>query len=107
MTSLFEESAATPVTFEAALAELQQIAARLEDGGDGLEASLKEFEHGVRLLRLCYQLLENAEQKIEQLVKFSETGEAVLTPFDATATAGQPAGKRRSPRKSANTDDSV
>ncbi len=107
MTSPSEEPAAVPVTFEAALAELQEIAARLEDGGDGLEASLKEFERGVRLLRVCYQLLEGAEQKIEQLVKFSETGEAALTPFDATATAGQPAGKRRTTRRSAATDDPV
>jgi exodeoxyribonuclease VII small subunit len=82
-------------SFETSLALLQQIVARLEDGGSGLEASLAEFEQGVRLLRECYRQLDDAEQKIEQLVKFSETGEAILTDFDATATAGQPAGKRR------------
>lgn len=86
-------------TFEAALATLQQITSRLEDGRDGLETSLAEFERGVKLLRLCYQLLENAEQKIEQLVALNEAGEAVLAPFDASATGGQPAGKRRAPRK--------
>ncbi|OYW19869.1 MAG: exodeoxyribonuclease VII small subunit [Planctomycetales bacterium 12-60-4] len=63
MTNLFAEPVEAPVTFEAALTELQQIATRLEDGGEGLEASLKEFERGVRLLRVCYQLLESAEQK--------------------------------------------
>ncbi len=82
-------------SFETSLALLQQIVARLEDGGSGLEASLADFEQGVRLLRECYRQLDDAEQKIEQLVKFSETGEAVLAGFDATATAGQPAGKRR------------
>ncbi len=86
------ESDAAPPSFEAALSTLQQITARLEEGSGGLEGSLADFERGVRLLRVCYQLLENAEQKIEQLVHFSDTGEPVLAPFDATATAGQPRG---------------
>lgn len=90
---------AAPPSFEAALSSLQQITTRLEDGSDGLEGSLADFERGVRLLRICYQMLENAEQKIEQLVRFSETGEPELVPFDAAATAGQPAGKRRAPKR--------
>lgn len=92
------DSSQAPLSFEAALHDLQEIAGRLEDGTAGLEASLAEFERGVRLLRHCYAQLEQAEQKIEQLVKISETGEAVLAPFDATATPGQPAGKRRTKR---------
>ena len=87
------------LTFESALTALQQITQRLEDGSAGLEGSLADFERGVRLLRLCYQLLETAEQKIEQLVSLSESGTAILAPFDATATAGQPAGKRRTTRR--------
>lgn len=88
-----------PPSFEQALSELQGITQRLEDGSGGLEASLQEFERGVKLLRTCYQLLETAEQRIEQLVRFNDSGEPELAPFDATATAGQPAGKRRAPRK--------
>jgi exodeoxyribonuclease VII small subunit len=90
--------AAAP-TFEQALAELQTITHRLEDGAQGLEASLAEFERGVRLLRTCYQLLETTEQKIELLLGFDEQGQPQTAPFDATATAAQPgqtAGKRRS-----------
>lgn len=90
---------AEPATFEEALRELQQIAARLEDGSAGLEASLGEFERGVKLLRLCYQRLETAEQRVEQLVRIQESGGVELQPFDAAATVSQPgqsAGKRRS-----------
>jgi len=94
----------SPPSFEQALSELQGITQRLEEGSGGLEASLKEFERGVRLLRTCYQLLETAEQRIEQLVRFNESGEPELAPFDATATAGQPAGKRRAPRKTTAKD---
>lgn len=92
------------LTFESALTTLQQITTRLEDGSAGLEGSLADFERGVRLLRLCYQLLETAEQKIEQLVSLSESGTAILAPFDATATAGQPAGKRRATKRAPKTD---
>jgi len=89
-----------PQSFEQALAELQAITHRLEDGSQGLEASLAEFERGVRLLRTCYQLLETAEQRIECLVGFDEQGQPQTAPFDGTATAAQPgqtAGKRRAP----------
>lgn len=94
-----EPTEASSPSFEQALTELQGITQRLEEGSGGLEASLQEFERGVKLLRTCYHLLETAEQRIEQLVKFNESGEPELAPFDATATAGQPAGKRRAPRK--------
>ncbi|MBI1344845.1 exodeoxyribonuclease VII small subunit [bacterium] len=96
--------ATSPPSFEAALSELQGITQRLEEGAGGLEASLKEFERGVNLLRTCYQLLETAEQRIEQLVRFNEAGEPELAPFDATATAGQPAGKRRTSRRATTKD---
>lgn len=96
------ESTPEPVAFEDCLRELQQIAMHLEDGSAGLEALLVEFERGVKLLRQCYQRLESAEQRVEQLVRMEATGGAVLAPFDATATVSQPnqaAGKRRSAKR--------
>lgn len=56
-----------PPDFEQALAELEQLVARLEQGDLTLEASLKDFERGVELTRLCQQGLEQAEQKVRQL----------------------------------------
>lgn len=88
----------SPLSFEAALAELQKIAARLEDGSTGLEQGLKDFGRGVQLLQTCYKLLDAAELQIEQLIGFDEYGTPQTAPFDATATAEQPgqtAGKRR------------
>ena len=56
-------------TFEQALAQLEQIVQRLEKGELPLEESLKLYEEGVRLSRLCHGKLEEAEGRIELLVK--------------------------------------
>lgn len=56
-------------SFEDALAELEDIAVKLEDGSLGLDESIKEFERGIRLARFCQEKLEEAERKIEILQK--------------------------------------
>ena len=56
-------------TFEASLAELEKIVQQLEDGDLPLEASLKLFEDGVKLSRLCRERLTHAERRIEVLMK--------------------------------------
>jgi exodeoxyribonuclease VII small subunit len=100
--------AAEQLTFEGALAELQAITRRLEDGKESLEATLCDFERGVQLLRRCYALLDQAEQRIELFLGFDEQGAAEIAPFDASATMTAneaTAGKRRkpaAPRKSAS-----
>jgi exodeoxyribonuclease VII small subunit len=89
--------------FEASLAELQRIVTDLETGSTGLEQSLADFERGVKLLRTCYRILEDAEQKIELLLGVNEQGEPVTEPFDATATYNeqeQTVGRRRATKKS-------
>jgi exodeoxyribonuclease VII small subunit len=63
--------------FEAALRQLEEIVQRLEKGELTLEESLRLYEDGVRLARLCHAKLEEAEGKIELLMKDSR-GEAVL-----------------------------
>jgi exodeoxyribonuclease VII small subunit len=66
--------------FEAALAELEQIVERLEQGEVSLEESLRQFERGVELTRSCQKALRQAEQKISILSR-SQGGEAVLQDF--------------------------
>jgi exodeoxyribonuclease VII small subunit len=56
-------------TFEAALARLEQIVQRLEKGELPLEESLVLYEEGVKLSRLCHAKLEQAEGRIELLLK--------------------------------------
>ncbi len=90
-----------PLSFEAALSELQRIVAELEDGRVGLEESLERFERGIALLKTCHQVLEHAEQRIEVLVGQKSDGTPVTQPFDASATADvdSPSAGRRRTRK--------
>ncbi len=53
--------------FESAIAELEQIVAKLEAGDLPLDASLGLFERGVTLSRYCHEQIGTAERRIEQL----------------------------------------
>jgi exodeoxyribonuclease VII small subunit len=62
-------SAEETLSFEAALLKLDEIVQKLEKGELPLEQSLVLYEEGVRLSRLCHAKLEEAEGKIELLLK--------------------------------------
>lgn len=68
------------ITFEAAMERLEEITRLLESGAEGLDDSLKLYEEGVSLIRLCTQRLESAEQSVKVL-QISENG-VVLADFD-------------------------
>jgi exodeoxyribonuclease VII small subunit len=70
-----------PASFESALKELEGIVKQLESGEAKLEEALLLFERGIRLSRYCSQKLEEAEKKIELLVKDSR-GEYTAIPFE-------------------------
>ncbi len=70
-----------PASFEAALKELETIVKQMESGEAKLEESLQLFERGIKLSRYCSQKLEEAEKKIELLVKDAR-GEYKATPFE-------------------------
>jgi exodeoxyribonuclease VII small subunit len=53
--------------FEAAIAELEAVVKRLEEGDLPLEQSLALYERGVQLSRFCHARLEDAERRIEVL----------------------------------------
>ena len=61
--------AADPVNFEAALEELEQLVAKMEDGELTLDESLKAFERGVALTRQCQTALAEAELTVQALTK--------------------------------------
>ena len=69
------------VDFEAAMAELETLVERLEQGDLPLEESLKAFERGVQLTRSCQTALKDAEQKVEILLK--KAGQPVVDEFTA------------------------
>ena len=60
---------ATERSFESSLKELEQIIQQLEGGDLPLERSLELFEQGVRLSRECQKRLDEAEHKVEILLK--------------------------------------
>jgi exodeoxyribonuclease VII small subunit len=53
--------------FEAAIAELESIVKKLEEGDLPLEQSLALYERGIQLSRFCHGRLEDAERRIEIL----------------------------------------
>ena len=63
--------------FEAAIAELESIVKKLEEGDLPLEQSLRLYERGVELSRFCHSRLEEAERRIEIL---NERGGLVPAP---------------------------
>jgi exodeoxyribonuclease VII small subunit len=97
--------AAAP-TFEEALARLEAIVRELEEADLPLERSLAVFEEGVRLSRLLHERLNEAERKVEILMK-NEQGEKVPVPFAAGAepAAGEPAGGAASDETDDEDDD--
>ncbi|HEX5734791.1 MAG TPA: exodeoxyribonuclease VII small subunit [Blastocatellia bacterium] len=68
-------------SFESSLRELEQIVEQLEAGDLPLEQSLALFEQGVRLSRECQRRLDEAEQKVEILLK-GDDGAIKAVPYD-------------------------
>ena len=56
-----------PLTFELALAELEQVVADMESGKLPLEESLAAYQRGAELLRQCRSRLEDAQQQVRTL----------------------------------------
>lgn len=60
------------LTFEQAVAELEEIIKKLEDGKMPLEDAVKAFERGSELKKICEEKLKSAQLKIEMLSEKSE-----------------------------------
>lgn len=67
--------------FEASLSRLEEIVTELESGELPLEQSLKLFEEGIKLARICNARLEEAERKVEILLK-DKAGKMTAKPFE-------------------------
>jgi exodeoxyribonuclease VII small subunit len=62
-----EDSGTEDINFEAAMTELEELVAQMEDGDLTLDDSLKAFERGVMLTRQCQQALNRAELRVQTL----------------------------------------
>lgn len=58
----------TSVDFEKSLKQLNLIIEKMESGSLSLDASLKQFEEGINLIRSCQCTLTEAEQKVKILI---------------------------------------
>jgi exodeoxyribonuclease VII small subunit len=75
-------------TFESSLNQLETIVKQLEQGDLPLEESLKLFEKGVALSRECRERLNEAERRIEILMKDAD-GEPAVSELDPESLRGE------------------
>jgi exodeoxyribonuclease VII small subunit len=69
------------ISFEQALKELETIVKNLESGAIALDDSLENYENGIKLVRRCNLLLDNAEKKVKKLAR-NEAGEVIEEDFE-------------------------
>ena len=67
-------------TFEQSMKKLEQIVQKLESGDLPLEESMKKFEEGIKLSRLCSEKLDETEKKITLLLQ-DQKGNVSEKPF--------------------------
>lgn len=70
------------IKFEDAICELEEIVKKLESGNISLDESIGAFEEAVRLVKICNEKLESAEQKVRMLTE-GEDGSITDVPFIA------------------------
>lgn len=73
------------IKFEVAIKGLEDIVDRLEKGDLSLDETLSEYENGIKLYKQCVAMLENAEKKIQVLVK-DENGVLRTKDFEIKTT---------------------
>jgi len=59
-------------SFESAMIELEDLVNKIETGNLSLEDSLKEFEKGIKLSRVCQSALKDAENRVKILTNDDE-----------------------------------
>jgi exodeoxyribonuclease VII small subunit len=74
--------------FEEALKKLEKIVEKLERGSLPLEEAMEAFAEGVRLVKTCNQKLDEAENRIQILMKDGSEG-WTTTPFDVSSRPDQ------------------
>jgi len=75
------------VKFETALKSMEEIVAKLEGGDLELEKSIALFEEGVKMSKTLQKKLDEAEQKIERLVRERDGSQATEPMADPTEDA--------------------
>lgn len=74
------------LSFEAAYARLEEILEKMNGGKVALEDALTLYEEADQLITWCSQRLNEAEKRIEILVKSREGGQLLLSPSGTPQT---------------------
>jgi exodeoxyribonuclease VII small subunit len=72
------------MTFEVAMAELEQVVTQLERGDVALDASIALYERGAELKALCESKLKTAEEKVAAITLNGDGQPVGVTPLDAS-----------------------
>ncbi len=99
-----DKSAPPQPTFEEALAQLENIVSELEEGQVPLADGLARYEQGIKLLRQCYQQLEQVQRRIEVLNRVDSEGGAQCEPFDDRALSLEEKAASRGKRRTRGAD---
>lgn len=97
--------------FEQAVAELEQIVRRLEQGGNSLEDDLTDYGKAIKLIKQCHTRLAEAERSVQLLSGLDSDGNPILKPFEASDSSNETLTLEhklsdRSRRRTARQDDS-
>ena len=79
-------------TFESYLTQVEEAVRALEGGKLKLEDSIEKYETGIKALRQCYAILDQAEKKIQLLVKEKD---GTLSAKDFEPTSDEKANKKK------------
>ncbi len=79
--NVFQNQDPSIISFEVAFARLEEILERMNSGAVSLDESLKLYEEADQLIAICSKRLNEAERRIEILVK-NRNGELSLGPDD-------------------------
>ncbi len=74
-------------TYDAIVARLERVVGELESGQLTLEQSIERFAEGVRLAKDASRKLDDAERRVEMLVR-GASGEDETVPLDPGAAKG-------------------
>ena len=68
------------LSFEQALANLEEIIQRMESGEAPLDSLITNYQNGIRMLKFCRKKIESAEMKIKKVQE--KNGELIEETFD-------------------------
>jgi exodeoxyribonuclease VII small subunit len=81
-------SPSNPEKFEESLSRLEEILRQLETGELPLGESLKAFEEGIKLTKVCHEMLDTAQKRIETLLR-DQQGKLSAKPLDLEGGEGE------------------